>query len=410
MLTSSATRINERSWAIDVISEINRLASNSVRAIRRAGGERTLNTGTQRLFPDVLLFGVGSTLIQGWELKMPDTAITDQEFISNATKKARFLNLNSFLLWNVTTAVLYVEDDGDFVPRHQWPQLAHITTRADVEAKRDEWIAALEIILGDLNDFFERGERRGWDAMFYPPENSGIEAEYLKPVLKSSSDIEGLVADADGVAFCCGLSIKELQARKHNGALKWIRRFGHAVNGTGKPLPEVLHRAGLHWYEMSDATLADLVTSLNPEQRIFVAKMRTRSFVNQRLIRFSLRDAAFDLELCHALLNSMIGVFFLEALGFGRGLGALDLNSTKLKKHLPILNPSLLSNAQASEIKKLFAPLLKRPIENISDEMQRADRQTFDDAVLRAFGLYTSKEKIRSAFQTLYEIRLAVKR
>lgn len=160
MLTSSATRINERSWAIDVISEINRLASNSVRAIRRAGGERTLNTGTQRLFPDVLLFGFGSTLIQGWELKMPDTAITDQEFISNATKKARFLNLNSFLLWNVTTAVLYVEDGGDFVPRHQWPQLAHITTRADVEAKRDEWIAALEIILGDLNDFFERGELR----------------------------------------------------------------------------------------------------------------------------------------------------------------------------------------------------------------------------------------------------------
>jgi hypothetical protein len=273
------------------------------------------------------------------------------------------------------------------------------------------WLSDAKDQLIPASSIFEikRGERRGWDPMFYPPESHGIEAEYLKPVLKSSTDIQGLITQADGVAFCCSRSMQELRTLKHNGAIRWIRRFEHAVNGTGKPLPEVLQRAGLHWYEMSDATMADLVTSLNPERRIFVAKMRTRAFVNQRLIRFSLLNANADIDLCHALLNSLIGIFFLEALGFGRGLGALDLNATKLKERMPLLNPALLTRQQASEIKRLFAPLCRRSIENAPEEMQRADRCAFDDAVLQAFGLSQRKEEILDAFLTLYKIRLAVK-
>jgi len=848
-------RTNERSWAIDVITHINGIAANSQRAIQRAGGEQTLTAGAKRFHPDVLLFGDGSTLLQGWELKMPDTPITNAEFIANAEAKARGLGLNSFLLWNVSTAVLYVEENGEFLPRRQWAQLAHITRRADVETHRADWIAALETIVRELNEFFERGElrarpladalsdssfadfvlqntgalaghlqaharrnadfgaemtlwwrtvksehagenqweflartlllgwinkllfahvlkatrrdaaiverindattlpeataifaeitsrcdfwsifaprsgetavspqawsqlvgingfltalqfekigqptlqivlqstanaarrkiagqyatpptlanllirlvmensedfffdpfcgtgtiaraaldlkkqngrpvadaarevwasdkfsyplqiaalalseplnrgrllpifqadafalqpqqkidfqnpdnseriteslpvfpciaanlpfvpfeerealnplsadasalvasafsgaelparadlyafipfalwpmlaengnlgiiisnswlgtdwgaafrkllgyfyfvetvvtsgkgrwfdnaqvvtnllllrkrtqisapqneettsfvtvqraledlqgevlnetasairlrdssagdiavqtvtcaqarqwgnlglqpsaffsdlgwleqaqdklvpasqifeinrgeRRGWDALFYPPQDSGIEAEYIRPVLKSSREIHNLIADAHGLAFCCARSITELESLGHEGALRWIRRFEFAVNGNGKPLPQVLQRTGMQWYQMPDAALADLVTTLNPERRIFIAKMRARSFVNQRLIRFSLRDVALDLDLQHALLNSCIGVFFIEALGFGRGLGALDLSATKLSRHLHILKSDLLSQQQAKKSK-----------------------------------------------------------
>jgi hypothetical protein len=274
-----------------------------------------------------------------------------------------------------------------------------------------EWLHRAREKLVAAASLFEikRGERRGWDALFYPPSGHGIETPYIKPVLKSSSEIESLIATADGEAFCCGRSMKELQSLGHTGALKWIRRFQHATNETGQPLPEVLRRAGLHWHEMPDATLADLVTSLNPERRIFIARMQRRSFVNQRLIRFTKRAAQTDLDLCHALFNSVIGIFFLEALGFGRGLGALDLNATKLKNRLPILDPALLTSAQSAEIKRRFRPVLNRPVENIEDELQRADRIAFDEAVLRAYGLQQSHETILCAFQTLYQIRLAVK-
>ena len=92
---------NERSWVIDVISEINLFANSKNLSIKRAGGELSLGSerGKSTLFPDLLLFSDdgGSSAIQGWEMKFPDTAITDIELISNAKEKARRLNLNSFI-------------------------------------------------------------------------------------------------------------------------------------------------------------------------------------------------------------------------------------------------------------------------------------------------------------------------
>jgi len=72
----AAALYNERSWAIDLITEINAYSSSRSRAIARAGGEHTLSgedTATN-LFPDVLLFGdpSGNLIRHGWELKMPD--------------------------------------------------------------------------------------------------------------------------------------------------------------------------------------------------------------------------------------------------------------------------------------------------------------------------------------------------
>jgi len=84
---------NERSWAIDIISAINAWAAKRNVSIKRAGGENTLKTGTGSLFPDVLLFGDidKGKVLQGWELKMPDTSIDDKEFIDNAKLKAKLL-------------------------------------------------------------------------------------------------------------------------------------------------------------------------------------------------------------------------------------------------------------------------------------------------------------------------------
>ena len=75
------TAYNERSWGIDLISEINHYASARDRKIKRAGGEITVSLGTERLFPDVLLYGevTIASIILGWELKFPDTSITDRQ-------------------------------------------------------------------------------------------------------------------------------------------------------------------------------------------------------------------------------------------------------------------------------------------------------------------------------------------
>ena len=56
-----------------------------------------------------------------------------------------------------------------------------------------------------------------------------------------------------------------------------------------------------------------------------------------------------DIDLCHALLNSMIGMFYIEAIGFGRGLGALDFSKDNLEKIL-MLNPEILNERQKMKL------------------------------------------------------------
>lgn len=95
----STLNYNERAWAIDLISYINKISSDDS-IIKRAGGEFSIRGGGQSLFPDVILFGDKGTgnILQGWELKMPDTSINDSELISNAIEKAERLGLRSFLV------------------------------------------------------------------------------------------------------------------------------------------------------------------------------------------------------------------------------------------------------------------------------------------------------------------------
>ena len=82
---------NERSWAIDVISEINLHLANKRWHFKSAGGESTISNDESSLFPDVLIFKDPSKeiILQGWELKMPDTEINDAELLRNAVKKAK---------------------------------------------------------------------------------------------------------------------------------------------------------------------------------------------------------------------------------------------------------------------------------------------------------------------------------
>lgn len=107
-------RRNERSWAIELISKINAIATANDLIIKRAGGESTISTGRgNTMFPDVMLYGNNeqSLILQGWELKMPDVPIEDETFIKDAQRKAIALNLNSCLIWNFTYAVLYIRGE-----------------------------------------------------------------------------------------------------------------------------------------------------------------------------------------------------------------------------------------------------------------------------------------------------------
>ena len=249
-----------------------------------------------------------------------------------------------------------------------------------------------------------RGARRGWDKLFYPDFGHGIEVEFIQPVLENLRTTSGLIAMPDKEAFCCSLAIDDLERKGSNGAIAWIERFATAKNKTNQPLPQVLALAGHHWYEMKPTELADFVVSVNPDKRLCVHRFETPAFVNQRLIRFTVKNKA-DIEILHALLNSAIGLFLLEAAGFGRGLGALDLNATKLAKQLHVLNHQSISLPYKTNILNLFKPLLEREVLALPQELASVDRQQFDEAVLQAYGYKNIRNDIYQSLLALYNIR-----
>lgn len=153
-------RKNERSWAIELISEINIMLLGLNLRIKHAGGESTLSVNKKSMFPDVLLYAdeVQSRILQGWELKMPDVLITDEAFIKDATRKALVLGLNSFVIWNFTFGKIYIKNDaGTFEEAKTFTGTSHIKTRADVTTYKDQWIPVIKEMILEINEFMIRG-------------------------------------------------------------------------------------------------------------------------------------------------------------------------------------------------------------------------------------------------------------
>ena len=156
---------NERSWAIDLIGHLKQVAGAQHRTVQEVGGEQTISGNGSNLFPDVLLFGdrQNAVILQGWELKMPDTSIDNHDFKSNAEAKARALGLDSYVIWNVQYAKLYAKPQGDenFTLLKEWPDLQHITRREDVLRNRDAWKKLASVILESVNQLLKDGAIEG---------------------------------------------------------------------------------------------------------------------------------------------------------------------------------------------------------------------------------------------------------
>ena len=126
MKSKSDLTSNERSEGSELISEMNKLFDKNNWGMRKAVGELSLKTQNAKdkrnstLFPDVIIFKDEYKLLplMGWELKMPDIPINDEEFISNARDKADRLGTGVFVLWNYQYVSIYIKTDQD-----EWPNI-----------------------------------------------------------------------------------------------------------------------------------------------------------------------------------------------------------------------------------------------------------------------------------------------
>lgn len=270
-----------------------------------------------------------------------------------------------------------------------------------------DWLLEVKDKILPINEVFRvfRGSRRGWDPLFYPQKGEHrIESNYLKKVLINARNVTELIATADRDAFCCGQSISNLEKLGHTGAIEWITKFSDQRNGVGKLLPSVLKRNGMQWYELRDNEIAEIFTMMNPDQRLFFSKFENPSFVNQRLIGLTHKDDYSDAELNHALLNSMLTMFYIEASGFGRGLGVLDVNKDSISKCY-MLNPALVNDSDRQKILATFEKVKSRKIMRVSEELNDESRIEFEHQVLSSFGIDGYFDRIKSSLLSMQAAR-----
>lgn len=317
--------------------------------------------------------------------------LSDNIFINTESEN---LTINRYSLAQIKT----LEDFGI-------PWSGYFANLSWVDSVKESFINTSEIF------HFTRGERRGWNPMFYPASGHNIEQEYIKPVLKHLRGTTNLECVSNAEAFCCSRSIEELENLGHNGAIAWINSFENQRNGTNRLLPEVLAKPNMHWYEMSTENMADFVANVNYDKSLFIAKFENRSFIDQRMIGFSVKEEhqQENKTLYLALLNCTVSLFLIESFGFGRGLGALDLRATKFERDFKILSPNTLTSDQKLQIIELFRPIMQRNRLPLEQELESADRITFENALMEIYEISDYYEPIKNSLKQLYQIRFAVK-
>ena len=234
-----------------------------------------------------------------------------------------------------------------------------------------------------------RGTRTGQDAMHIIKAEDAkrlkIEKEFLQPLLKSSRDVKTIhhSQSAKHFLFVCDESEAELK-KTYPNSFKWIKKFETKTNNTGILLPQVFKNRKPYWYTLKPEETANIFISINPDKKLFFSYSKNPLHLNQRLV--AIRANQKEVQLITALLNSIASLLIVELNGVSRNLGALDLNADFFKTKMRIFNPNLLSSKDKKEILDKFEPLSKRQIENYNVEFSKADRISFDKAILKGYG------------------------
>lgn len=256
---------------------------------------------------------------------------------------------------------------------------------------------------------FRRGTRSGGEAMTLLTVDAAAEAQiepdYLRPILHKPADVLAAAPLAGvtsrHVQFQCATPLDELGG---TGAADWIARFEHATNTSGRPFPQAINGSP-EWYSVKGTPAGDVVTQLNPDQMFgFYRPSDTDVYIGQRFIGMNTDG---DVELLHALLNSAIVMLWQEITGFPRGQGVLDRTATSLKHYLRMPDPAQIGDRD--RILSAFAPVAGRPVAPVRDELARADRHAFDDAVFAELGLAGRREDVYELMLSLVTARSSVR-
>lgn len=226
----------------------------------------------------------------------------------------------------------------------------------------------------------------------------GIEAEFLFPLLKSPGDSDRILIDPEDLklkVFVCRLTQDELRAQGKLNTLRYIEWGEQQVFESGAQAEQTWpHGAEVKgrkpgWYALPHyrGRLAQLFFASAYGDRHIYKYSNTPLIADKRLYFLSPIDGLSH-ALTAAVVNSSVTSLFVEVAGrVSLGDGALELTVEDASDHLFVPDIRHFTDEARQAIEAALQPLLTRGIGSVQEEVQQADRQALDQAVLRALGL-----------------------
>jgi len=251
------------------------------------------------------------------------------------------------------------------------------------------------------------GIKTGINEFFYLTEERikefGIEEEFLKPVLKSPKEFEGILIDSAKLktkVFLCQKSKEELRQEGKTGALKYIEWGEKQKTKDGTPLPDVPSvKNRKFWWAIEERNKANFFTMGFIDKRFCVPINDPPIYASDVFFEWFIKDER-KMNSILAFLNSSLMYLFIEM------TGRANLGDGVLK----VIGPDLddlyvieLDDKQCKEITSSFNKLRERPIKPIFEEVKMPDRQSLDSLVLEALGL-NPKKYLKPLYDGLCEL------
>jgi predicted RNA methylase len=206
---------------------------------------------------------------------------------------------------------------------------------------------------------------RGWttndNGFFYPPPDSGIEAEWLRPLLKGPRRATGVrfeEADLPERAFVCDATRDGLVRRGHRGTLDWLDRHERTEWRLKPQAPARLFLVKGHHDRLRHPVAR---TPVHADQQLYLVRPKTTS--PQLDLIGPGACHAVDAELLAAVLNSSWGLLAAELTGrvnFGDGVLWLGLRDARERLQLPDVSKALPPSKE--RLRRAFAALPDGPV------------------------------------------------
>ncbi|MBU1356604.1 MAG: N-6 DNA methylase [Candidatus Edwardsbacteria bacterium] len=233
-----------------------------------------------------------------------------------------------------------------------------------------------------------------------------IEAEFLKPVIKSPKEAEGIVIDKSklkNLLFICNLSKAELKKQGYKGALEYIE-WGEkqkTENGMAwSKVPSVTGRK--YWWSLTDKEPGNILLPMINDQRFVIYHNHQAVYVDHNL--FELLVAKKEAALVVAVLNSTLYALIREVNSrVNLGEGATKTEGTDWQNSIPMPDIQKISEKAKGKIIDAYNVLKVRRIESVSEEVKSKDRQKLDAVVLEALGL-NAKEYLPKIYEGITQL------